>query len=110
MIFYSRQLDRIESLLKELISMSTVITANLQALMTQVAQNTSVEASAVTLIQGIAAQLTAALANSDDAALPALVASLNTSASALGAAVAANTPAPSASASAAKVASATVKP
>jgi hypothetical protein len=110
MIFYSRQLDRIESQLKELIAMSTVITANLQALMTQVAANTSVEASAVTLIQGIAAQLTAALANSDDAALPALVASLNTSASALGAAVAANTPAPTAAASAAKVASATVKP
>lgn len=73
--------------------MSTTISANLQALMTQVAQNTSVEASAVTLIQGIAAQLSAALANSDDAALPALVASLNTSATALGAAVAANTPA-----------------
>jgi hypothetical protein len=109
-IFYSEQLDRIEHMLKELISMSTTITANLQALMTQVAQNTSVEASAVTLIQGIAAQLSAALANSDDAALPALVTQLNTSASALASAVAANTPAPTAAASAAKVASATVKP
>lgn len=75
--------------------MSTQISANLQALMTQVAQNTSVEGSAVTLIQGIAAQLQAALSNSDDAALPALVQQLSTSASALAAAVAANTPASS---------------
>jgi hypothetical protein len=104
------QLDRIECLLKELKAMSTQISANLQALMTQVAQNTSVEGSAVTLIQGIASQLSAALANSDDAALPALVASLNTSATALGAAVSANTPAPSASTAAATVASATPTP
>lgn len=86
--------------------MSTQISANLQALMTQVAANTSVEQSAVILIQGIAAQLTAAINNSDDAALPALVASLNTSATALGAAVAANTPTPSAPASEQTVASA----
>ena len=67
---------------------------NLQDLMNQVAQNTSVEGSAVTLIQGIAAQLTAALANSDSAALPALTAQLSTSANALAAAITANTPTP----------------
>ncbi len=73
--------------------MSANISANLQALETQIAQNVSVESSAVTLIQGIAAQLSAALANSDDAALPALVNQLNASATSLAAAVAANTPA-----------------
>ena len=104
------QLNRIEAKLdaiaKELGIMSTQISANLQALMNQVAQNTSVEGSAVTLINGIASELQAALANSDDAALPALVTQLQTSAAALSAAVAANTPAPSASASAATVAAA----
>jgi hypothetical protein len=79
---HQQQLDRIERKLDLLLGvikdMSTQISANLQALMTQVAANTSVEGSAVTLIQGIAAQLTAALQNSDDAALPALVTQLNT--------------------------------
>jgi hypothetical protein len=70
------------------------------ALQTQVTQQTTVEQSAITLIQGIAAQLTAALANSaDDTAAVAAVAAVNqtlqTSAAALAAAVAANTtPAP----------------
>jgi hypothetical protein len=108
------QLDRIERLLIDLIgltrkelTMSTQVSANLQALMTQVAQNASVEGSAVTLIQGIASQLSAALNNSDDAALPALVSQLNNSATALAAAVAANTPTPTATAAAATVAAAT---
>jgi uncharacterized membrane protein affecting hemolysin expression len=95
-MFNRKQLNRIEvkldALLTKVTTMSTQISANLQALMTQVAQNTSVEASAVTLIQGIASELSAALANSDDAALPALVTQLQNSAAALGAAVAANTP------------------
>ena len=73
--------------------MTTTVSANLAALEAQVAQSVSVEASAVTLSQGIAAQLSAALASGTDAALPALVAQLNTSATALAAAVSANTPA-----------------
>lgn len=82
--------------------MSSTVSANLLALENQVAQNVSVEGSAVTLIQGIAAQLQAALNNSDDAALPALVSQLSASATSLAAAVAANTPAaPAATASAA---------
>jgi hypothetical protein len=69
------------------------------ALQTQVAQNTSVESSALTLIQGIAAQLAAALANATDdtaavAAVTAVNTQLQTSAAALAAAVAANTPPP----------------
>ena len=73
-----------------------VVIAALQA---QVAQNTAVEASAVTLIQGIATQLQA-FAN-DPTQITALSAQLQQSAAALAAAVAANTtpvPAPSASA------------
>lgn len=68
------------------------------ALTTQVEQNTAVENSAVTLIQGIAKQLSDALANAaDDAAavqaVGAITAQLNTDAGSLAAAVAANTPA-----------------
>ena len=98
---YQVQLNRIEAKLDALTlkvnTMSTQITANLQALMTQVAANASVEQSAVTLIQGLATELQGAILasqNGDDQALPALVTQLNTSASALAAAVAANTPAP----------------
>ena len=62
-------------------------------LQAQVAQNTSVEASAVQLIQGIAQQLATAIAGGDTAQLQALTASLSSSAAALAAAVTANTPA-----------------
>lgn len=74
--------------------MSAQVDANFLALQAQVAQNTSVEGSAVTLIQGIASQLATAIAaanNGDSAALPALQQQLATSATALSAAVAANT-------------------
>ncbi len=67
------------------------IMAELDALSAQVAQNTTVEESAVTLINGLAAQI-ASLKN-DPAALQALADSLNKSATDLSAAVAANTPA-----------------
>jgi tryptophanyl-tRNA synthetase len=62
--------------------------ADLQA---QVAQNESTEESAVTLIQGLAAQITAA--GTDPVALKALTDGLNKSASDLAAAITANTPA-----------------
>ncbi len=65
--------------------------ADLTALQAQVQTNTEVEASAVTLIQGIAQQL--ADAKTDPAAVQAIADQLNTSATALAAAVAANTPA-----------------
>lgn len=76
--------------LKERKIMSTSAQA-LAALQEQVAQNTSIETSAVTLIQGLAAQIAAA--GTDPAALQALTTSLNSSATALAAAIAANTPA-----------------
>lgn len=61
------------------------------ALSTQVAANESVEASAVILINGIAARITAA--GVDPVALKALTDSLTASAKLLSDAVAANTPA-----------------
>src|SRR6266550_2489713 len=69
------------------------IMVDLTGLTAQVAQTTSVEASAVALIQGIAAQLAAALASTDPTAINALQVQLAASADALAAAVAANTPA-----------------
>jgi hypothetical protein len=65
--------------------------ADLSTLTTQVQANTDVEASAIVLINGIAAQLAAA--KNDPVAVQALVDKLNTSAGALAAAVTANTPA-----------------
>lgn len=67
------------------------MSAELDALTAEVAQDTTVEASAVTLIQGLAAQITAA--GTDPAKLSALTASLTASSTALASAVAANTPA-----------------
>jgi len=69
--------------------MSTTNTT-LAALQAQVQQNTTIENSAVTLIQGLAAQI--AQAGTDPAALAALTANLNQSATALAAAITANTP------------------
>jgi hypothetical protein len=68
-----------------------VMSQELDALTAQVQANEDLEASAITLIQGIAAQLVAA--KDDPAKIAALAASLNTSASALSAAIVANTPA-----------------
>jgi hypothetical protein len=67
------------------------MTKEFQALTDQVTQNTTVEASAIELIQGIAAQL--AEVKEDPAAVSALADQLKASASALGVAVTANTPA-----------------
>jgi hypothetical protein len=99
-MFYGKKLDLIITLLGKLqrsLDMSTAATdqnfANLQA---QVTQNTTVEGSAVTLLQGLSAQLAAAIAadnNGDSAALPALQSQLASSATSLAAAILANTPA-----------------
>jgi hypothetical protein len=73
-----------------------IMSAELDALTAQVQANTEVEASAVTLIQGLAAQIAAN--TTDPAALTALSEQLKTSADALAAAITANTPASPASA------------
>ncbi|MHB9836834.1 hypothetical protein Q8F57_018535 [Paraburkholderia terrae] len=71
------------------------IMSALDDLKAEVAATLTVEQSAVTLIQGIAAKLAAALANqaNPDSALVDLTNQLTTSADALAAAVTANTPA-----------------
>jgi hypothetical protein len=72
------------------------MSTQLTALQAQVAQNTSVEESAVILINGLATQLQAAIAANaagDTAALPNLQAELAKSATDLAAAITANTPA-----------------
>lgn len=66
------------------------VSPEFQALIDQVAANATVEGSAVTLIQAIAAQLAN---NPTPAQVSALSSQLKTSADALAAAVAANTPA-----------------
>lgn len=63
--------------------------ADLTALTNQVTSTTTVQQSAIVLIQGLAAQITAA--GTDPKALAALTAQLNSSSTALAAAVAANT-------------------
>ena len=67
------------------------MSAQLDALQAQVEQNTNLEASAVTLIEGLAAQIAAAA--NDPVQIAALSAKLQTSATALAAAITANTPA-----------------
>ena len=79
----------VATLTQEVHRMSDALTA----LTAQVAANTSAEASAVALIQGLAQQLRDAIAGGDTAALVELASDLKASADALGAAVVANTPA-----------------
>lgn len=84
------------NLLKLIIETQEFIMSALTDLQDQVAATVGAEASAVTLIQGIADQLKAALAAAgvSDPALADLTTKLHDSAAALGAAVSANTPAP----------------
>lgn len=91
-------LQKLDEVLRRLAAIEAVLTQQgektmsaLDDLTAQVAQTTSIEASAVTLIEGIAAELQAA--GTDPAKLSALTSNLNASAKALAAAVAANTPA-----------------
>jgi hypothetical protein len=76
-----------------LTSLGESLMATIADLQARVSANTSVIASAVTLIQGFKAQLDAAIATGDPVALQALSDSLAASDQALADAVAANTPA-----------------
>lgn len=88
------RLTRIENAINGMVKTEAKIMSALTDLQAQVTANTTVEGSAVTLIQGIAKQLADAIAAGDPAALAALSTNLKTSADALAAAVAANTQAP----------------
>ena len=85
------KLDAIQALLVVMQGKEDTMSAELDALTVQVAANIQVEQSAITLIQGIAAQLTAL--KNDPAAITALADSLKSSADNLAAAITANTPA-----------------
>lgn len=87
-----RVLNQILAIVQAMQKGDLKMSAELDALTAQVAQNTTIEESAVTLITGLAAQITAA--GTDPAKLVALTTSLNTSAKDLAAAIAANTPTP----------------
>lgn len=86
-----QQLDQIQYLLQQILGKETQIMADLTSLETQVKANTDVEASAILLLQGLAAQLAAAA--TDPAKVQALADQLKASADNLAAAIVANTPA-----------------
>lgn len=85
-----RKLDQVLQTQKQILELVRKEMASIDTLTQQVQANTDVEASAVTLIQGIAAQLAAA--GTDPVKLQALQDQLKNSADALAAAVVANTP------------------
>ena len=91
------QLDRIQQLLEQMKSQETKDMATqaqaMADLTTAVANDTTVSGSIITLLNGVAAQLAAALAANNPAAIEALVTQLNANAAAMAAAVTANTPA-----------------
>jgi ABC-type uncharacterized transport system permease subunit len=95
------KLDTILSNQERLLTMGTTISTDLTALQAAVANDATIEASAITLLNGLSAQLATALAAAQAAgATPAqvqgfadLVTALGTNSTALAAAVTANTPA-----------------
>jgi hypothetical protein len=90
------RLIRIEAAFDSLLSKEIAMAKSLDALTTEVTNATTVEASAVILLQGLKKSLDAAIAANaagDSTQLDALSASLGTSDAALAAAITANTPA-----------------
>lgn len=86
-----KKLDEVITILNKIQGKEDKIMADLTALTAQVKANTDLEASAIALIQGLAAQIAAA--GTDPVALASLTDQLKASADALAAAVVANTPA-----------------
>jgi hypothetical protein len=95
----SSQLLQISQKLDAVKLMEDQMDVDIQALITQAAANTNAESAAVTLLNSLFAQLTAALAGTgpisaaDRAAIQAQVATLASSATAMGAAIVQDTPA-----------------
>jgi hypothetical protein len=84
-------LDRIEQTLQQILLKENAMSQELDALITEVARNTTVEKSALAAIQGLSAKLTAA--GNDPVKLAQLRADLAANDDELAAAVTANTPA-----------------
>lgn len=93
MVWWCPQLDRIERKLDLVLAKETKEMATIADIQAAVTAEKTVEDSVVTLLQTLSADLKAALAANDPAALQAVVDSINTNAAALAAAVTANTPA-----------------
>lgn len=93
LIDIDRRQRRIEGMLYRILQKENIIMADLTNITAAVANETTVEDSAVVLIQNLAAAVTAA--GTDPAALAALTDQLNSEATSLAAAVTANTPAAS---------------
>ena len=97
MFILKRIESKVDLLLTRLNVMSSVLSQNFLALQTQVTNTDGVIASAVTALQGISAQLAAAIAaqaNGDTNALPNLQASLSTATQGLATAIAGTQAAP----------------
>jgi len=88
----TKKLDKILQILGDIQRKEETMSVELDALTIQVTSNTDVENSAILLIQGIAAQLSAI--KDDPAKIAALATSLKVSADNLAAAILANTPTP----------------
>lgn len=86
-----RKLDLIVQLLRAVLAQGAKMSQELDDLTAEVAAETTVEQSAITLLNGLAAQLAAA--GTDPVKLKALTASIKSSSDSLAAAVVANTPA-----------------
>lgn len=91
-------LAEIRNLLTEINERTKKMSAELDDLTAAVAENTTIDQSAITLIEGLAASIAALAANATDlaqlkAAITAKAADLRASSAALSTAVAANTPA-----------------
>lgn len=91
-------LTDIRNLLREINERAKKMSAELDDLTEAVAENTTIDQSAITLIEGLAASIAALAANATDlaqlkAAITAKAADLRASSAALSTAVAANTPA-----------------
>lgn len=84
------ELGSTKKILQDILNKEIIIMANLDALTAQVKANTEIEASAIVLLQGLAAKL--AEIATDPVAVAALAEELKVSADALAAAVVANTP------------------
>lgn len=80
-------------ILQAILDLKVTIMSALSDLQAEVAQNSSVVDSAITLLQGLKAKLDEAIASGDPAALTALSAELDAKTNALAAAVQENTPA-----------------
>lgn len=90
----SHEFNELKNLVLNLTTKANTMSASLDALTAEVARNTSVDQSAIALLNGLKAKLDELIAaGNNDPALQSLADSLGTSSNDLAAAVAANTPA-----------------